>query len=332
MKKIPKNPKTDIKGKYENDKHSPHYEIGTSETIQGRIEQQLKNIAKKTKLENLEKLKPKQSRLPIILSLISIFISLFVFIIGKSFSDNHQPLDYQISNIQPNSEKVGDGNFTASPLLNIFLDRNGGGLKKDIFLADFDNSNNIVITPTSHSTIKIQDLLDKIIPNLNQIAKEATSQSNFESRIATASSDYLKPDYAINHQEASIPTDISPYNFFPFIENNNIQFFDGNLALYHQPKIAPKFIVLKGMDNDYQILTFFYILNKTHDNSKDVVIHFNTLELFSNYSWENKINVKNLTSEEKKQIADLKYKTQEQYTKLLDFIRNPTLQDSDSKK
>lgn len=72
---------------------------------------------------------------------------------------------------QSNSEKFKG--YTLAPTLDITLDRNNSGLEKEIFLADFDSKNNIVITPTSGSKIDTKELLDKIIPKYKEIAKNS---------------------------------------------------------------------------------------------------------------------------------------------------------------
>lgn len=138
----------------------------------------------------------------ILISIFSICISIIIFCIGSAFSKNHQPLDYKLSLSQSNSEKING--YTLAPTLDITLDRNDSGLEKEIFLADFDSKNNIVITPTSDSKIDTKELLDKIIPKYKEIAKNSTNSQDYILKLAKQSSEYLNYDYSITHQEASL--------------------------------------------------------------------------------------------------------------------------------
>ena len=153
---------------------------------------------------------------------------------------------------QSNSEKFKG--YTLAPTLDITLDRNNSGLEKEIFLADFDSKNNIVITPTSGSKIDTKELLDKIIPKYKEIAKNSINLQDYILKLAHQSSEYFNYDYSITHQKASIQRH---YSFFRQEKSVTINFFDGNIALYRQPTISPKFIILKSVNNSYQILTFF---------------------------------------------------------------------------
>lgn len=256
----------------------------------------------------------------ILISIFSICISIIIFCIGAAFSKNHQPLDYKLSLSQSNSEKING--YTLAPTLDITLDRNDSGLEKEIFLADFDSKNNIVITPTSDSKIDTKELLDKIIPKYKEIAKNSINLQDYILKLAHQSSEYFNYDYSITHQKASIQRHYS----FPHQEKSvTISFFDGNIALYRQPTISPKFIILKGVSNSYQILTFFYILNKNTGAENDVHLSFNGLELFSETYWSNVLNNSNLTTNEKKQLEDLKKDTQDKYDNVLTFLKAHTL-------
>ncbi|MFK4899245.1 hypothetical protein [Lactococcus petauri] len=254
------------------------------------------------------------------ISIFGICLSFFIFLIGRSFSNDHQPLDYKLSLSQSNSEKING--YTLAPTLDISLDRNDSGLEKEIFLADFDSKNNIVITPTSSSKIDTKELLDKIIPKYKEIAKNSTDSQDYILKLAKQSSEYLNYDYSITHQEASLTRH---YSLFFQEKSVTVNFFDGNITLYHQQHISPKFIILKGANNSYQILTFFYILNKTTESDNDVQLSFNGLELFSETYWSNILNNSNLTTNEKKQLEDLKKDTQDKYDNVLTFLKAHTL-------
>lgn len=82
---------------------------------------------------------------------------------------------------------------------------------------------------------------------------------------------------------------------------------------------------MKGVNNSYQILTFFYILNKNTGAENDVHLSFNGLELFSETYWSNVLNNSNLTTNEKKQLEDLKKDTQDKYDNVLTFLKAHTL-------
>lgn len=253
------------------------------------------------------------------LSIIGICLSIFIFLIGTTFSNDHQPLDYKLSLSQSNSEKYNG--YTLAPTLDISLDRNNSGLEKEIFLADFDSKNNIVVTPTSTSKINTEALLNKISPKNKEIAKNATNLQDYILKLAKQSSKYLNSDYSITHQEATIQRHYS----FPHQEKSvTISFFDGNIALYRQQIISPKFIILKGTDSSYQILTFFYILNKNTGAENDVQLSFNGLELFSDTYWNNKLENNDLTSSEKEKLESLKNDTQHKYDEVLKFLNSHT--------
>lgn len=180
----------------------------------------------------------------------SIIISLTLWVLNSQNAVNNSPLNYSLSQLEHVEKLVYPGEstyFTLSPFSTFQLDRNDGGLLKDLFL----------VTVNEKDTITV--------------AAPVISNSSSENH---ATIDEINSSQALLlwNQKKDILSVHFPDIFFDMTKKN----------------VASAFLILKGQNHSYSVITFLNKLGNSDNNYADITLTFTDLEIYDKRVWEEK--------------------------------------------
>lgn len=221
---------------------------------ENQIDDNLKDINKS--IENLKKNegnKTTKNKLKKVLGNLfapSIIISILIFCINSQNQKLNSPLEYTL-NAGPSIPKITDSNEAMSlqPFSSFYLKQNNGGKVKKLFLVTLNKEN----TPSIYAPI--------IDNNYNSIYQ------NNQKEIQLSDEPLLIWNPKINLIDIYFP------NISLNITNN---------------EIASGFLILKGHNGSYSIITLLHKIGTVNENLKDTTISFTDLEIYDKRVWKEK--------------------------------------------
>lgn len=183
----------------------------------------------------------------------SIILSLVIWGFNIRNEKNNSPLNYSLTQshdveklINPNDDVY----FTTTPFFTFQLDRNEGGLVKNLFLVTIEDDNIRVTAP----------------------------------QISNSYSKEFKPPQKL---------DISKVTLLWNQKRNlvNIHFSETFFDISKR-RISSAFLILKGQNHSYSVITFLSKLGDKKTNYADTTISFTDLEIFDKHIWEEKTGPK----------------------------------------
>ncbi|MCT0076694.1 hypothetical protein [Lactococcus lactis] len=84
----------------------------------------------------------------------------------------------------------------------------------------------------------------------------------------------------------------------------------------------PKFVVIHGFDNHYQVITYLKLIGSPLDNTEDATINFTDLEIYSLGTWKERVNAHGFSKATIERLLDSYEKTRVQYNEVCQFINN----------
>lgn len=102
----------------------------------------------------------------------------------------------------------------------------------------------------------------------------------------------------------------------------SISFSPTDLLLKNIDNLAlAKFIVIQGLDNHFQVITFIKFIGEVRHGTEDALIYFDGLEVYSESSWDTKITNHGWNEKTQKKLFSIYEKTYQRYSELCDFIQ-----------
>lgn len=250
------------------------------------ISSKLNLVAKNSQSEQQTKFKRISSYLVKLLAPGTI-ISLAIFLINSNNARDNAPLNYSLDLIcdvpkyLPHPDEDSDVFFTLSPYANFKFQRNDGGLLKDLFL----------ITFSSDQQIKVHA---PIIENSNNS---------------------MKP-----HPDMHIDTDSGASVVWYTKDNSLAIFFSDSFLDMDHDKASSSFLVTKGQNQTYSIITLLFKIGTKNENYQDHSLTFTDIEIFDKLVWERKTTEENMPS-----FLNEYDTTIENYQKVIEWLKSVTL-------
>lgn len=194
--------------------------------------------------------------------------------------------------------------------------------------------NNVEKVPQTPEQDRINEKSKYGVQTLNPFFPITLTRNNsglatefFVARFNSITSESPEIVQALSKSDSPKSIDLSLFTAF-YTSNSdtiNLELFDNKLMLFEKQNPQIIFVILKGINNEYQVITLITQLSKT-STGKDIKLDFNGLDLFSDYTWDSKIQLNYLdkTNELEEVKKTLKPQAQTEYSKVVKFIQNNT--------
>lgn len=102
----------------------------------------------------------------------------------------------------------------------------------------------------------------------------------------------------------------------------SISFSPTDLLLMNRDNLAlAKFVVLQGLDNRFQVITFIKFIGVNEHETEDALVYFDGLEVYSESAWETKITAHGWNQQTMQKLFSIYGKTCHEYSGLCEFIQ-----------
>ncbi|MGM0231236.1 hypothetical protein IGJ28_003328 [Enterococcus sp. AZ091] len=256
------------------------------------------NIVQKFKDENAAQSKTFKYKLKYLApTLISIVISLVTLNMNRNYSESLLPLNYSITKTEDIPKYYPDLNdnifFSLSAFVHYKLHKNTGGTLTNMFLLTLDRNEKVRVH-TQQSISVTPDNLDTLY---QKYQNTPTLSLKIEDLDYDSSSKLL---WNTSHN--------SVYIFYPKIH-----------AGATRDSISTAFLVLKGNNNNTQILTLLQKIGTKEENHTDTLISFTDLQIYDIDFWEKSLSDK---PEKTKQLfLNIHEATIKKYQKIVQFLK-----------
>ncbi|QDK70153.1 hypothetical protein [Lactococcus protaetiae] len=126
------------------------------------------------------------------------------------------------------------------------------------------------------------------------------------------------------NRKISVSVDFEGAYFKPgsTLNKMSISFSPMDLLLMNRDNLAlAKFIVLQGLDNRFQVITFIKFIGENKHGTEDALIYFDGLEVYSASTWNKKINAHGWNEKTREKLSAIYEKTSHEYSELCNFVQ-----------